>query len=314
MKMKLKASIIIFLSAAMATLSPLTAARAGEGSRGGAFLPLGWNAEGEGLAGAATLLVRDGASGYYNPANLCLMDRGRAGIGTTKPVPGMPAYYSILSIGSSLLDTRTRRGRETPFRRIGAALTVSHLEVELAGGSAWKETTAGFSGAYSINHFNSIGLTFRLLRGWNDLENADSWGQSIDIGWTARLTGKLWFGVVGKNLYSGVSYPDREEEVAPAWNIALAGDKLFGRISPEADVVIKDGEINRFLGGVRVELLKDLFSFLGGVDRRLVNGKRSILHFGFHTIYKTADISVSFRLDPEEAFDKQTYVSIGYSL
>jgi len=287
---------------------------AGEGSRGGAFLPLGWDAEGEGLGGAATLLIRDDASAYWNPANLCLMRQAGAGLGATKPVPGMPATYSIMSLGTPLLDTRLHRGKESHFRRLGTALTISHLDVELTGGSAWKESTAGISGAFSPNHITSFGATFRALRGWNDLENADSWGMALDIGWTVLLREKLWFAVTGRNIYSSISYPERTEEVGATWNIALARDRIFGRVSAEFDAVVRDGELNRILGGMKVVLLKDLFAVLGGADRRMVNGDRTILHFGFLTEYKSADISISFKLDPEEAFDKQTYVSIGYSL
>jgi len=312
--MKQKRVTIIFLILSLLTAGGFTIpAYAGEGSRGGTFLPLGWDAEGEGLAGAATLLIRNDASSYWNPANLCFMSGRRAQVGTTKPVPGMPANYSILSVGTALLGHRTFRDNETALSRAGVALSISHLDLELAGGSAWNESTAGFSGAYSINHFNSVGITWRILKGWNDLDNADCSGMGVDIGWTARLREKLWFGIVGRNIYSTISYPNRTEKIDPSWNIALARNDILGRVSAEFDLVFKEGEINRFLAGAKIVLFEELLSVLTGADRRLTNGERTILHFGFLTNYKSSDISISFKLDPEDAFDKQTYVSIGYN-
>ncbi|MCD6380510.1 hypothetical protein J7M07_08730 [bacterium] len=311
---QIKIPTIFIVLSLLAASSFSTSAYAGEGSRGGTFLPLGWDAEGEGLAGAATLLIRNDASSYWNPANLCFMNGPRAMLGTTKPVPGMPANYSTLSVGTTLLGHRNFRGNETPLSRVGVALSISHLDLELAGGSAWNESTVGFSGAYSINHFNSVGITWRMLKGWNDLDNANCSGMAMDVGWTARLREKLWLGVVKKNIYSSISYPTRTENIDPSWNIALARNDILGRISAEFDLVMKEGEINRVLTGTRIVLFKNLLSVLGGADRRLANGKRTILHFGFLTNYKSADISISFKLDPEAAFDKQTYVSIGYSL
>ncbi|MDZ7859263.1 MAG: hypothetical protein U5O15_01115 [Candidatus Krumholzibacteriota bacterium] len=313
--MKQKKAVIIFL--VLSLLAPcglITSVWAGEGSRGGTFLPLGWDAEGEGMAGAATLLIRNDASSYWNPANLCFMTARRAMVNTTKPVPGMPASYSTFSIGTSMLGSRIFRGDKTNISRAGAALSVSHLDLDLAEGSAWNESTAGFSGAYSINHYNSLGVTFRILRGWNDLDNADCSGMALNIGWTARLREKLWFGIVGRNIYSKISYPARSENIGPSWNIALSRNDIYGRVSAEFDLVLKEGEINRVLTGTRIILFKDLMSVLGGIDRRLANGKRTIIHFGFLTHYKSADISISFKLDPEDAFDKQTYLSIGYTI
>ena len=311
---QIRATIIFLVLSLLAAGSFTIPAYAGEGSRGGTFLPLGWDAEGEGLAGAATLLIRNDASSYWNPANLCFMNGPRAQVGTTKPVPGMPANYSILSVGTTLLGHRTFRDNKSPLSRAGAALSISHLDLELAGGSAWNESTVGFSGAYSINHFNSIGITWRILKGWNDLDNANCSGMAMDVGWTARLREKLWLGIVGRNIYSNISYPNRTENIDPSWNIALARNDILGRVSAEFDLVLKEGEINRFLTGAKIVLFKDLLSVLVGADRRLANGERTILHFGFLTNYKSADISISFKLDPEYAFDKQTYVSIGYNL
>ncbi|MFO7915357.1 MAG: hypothetical protein R6U43_06665 [Candidatus Krumholzibacteriales bacterium] len=309
MNKKLEILFLVLLIAAAA--SPL---QAQDGSRGGTFLPLGWDAEGEGMAGAATLLIRSDASGYWNPANLCLLRERHMTLGSTKPVPGMPAYYTTFSAGTALLDRRMGMGEVSPFRRLGAAVTVSHLNLELAEGSGWNETTVGFSGALSINHLTSIGLSFRFLKGWNDLDNADSWGTSLDLGFTARLRENSWFGLTAKNLYSAVYYPERDEDIFPSWNMAVSQENILNRIDIEADAVFRDGEMNRVLLGGRVRVYRDLFGVVAGVDRRLTNGARNIIHFGFLSSFKSADLSISFKLDPEDVFDRQTYVAVGYGM
>ncbi|MBD3180546.1 MAG: hypothetical protein GF417_13765 [Candidatus Latescibacteria bacterium] len=308
--MKRVIALLIILLPGMAA-APL---KAQDGSRGGSFLPLGWDAEGEGMGGAATLLVKSDASGYWNPANLCLLKGRQITLGSTKPVPGMPAYYSILSAGTALMDRRAGIDGPSPFRRLGAAVTVSHLNLELAGGSAWNESTIGVAGAISINHITSFGLSLKFLKGWNDLEDADSWGTSADIGLTVRLREDTWFGLTGKNLYSAIYYPDRDEEISPSWNIALSQENILARLDIEGDAVFTEGEMNRVLLGGRVRVYRDLFGVVAGLDRRLTNGARNIMHFGFLSSYKSANIAISFRLDPEEAFDRQTYISIGYGI
>jgi hypothetical protein len=310
----MKTRKIIFLIPALLLIAASASLHAQEGARGGTFLPLGWDAEGEGMAGAATLLIRTDASGYWNPANLCLLKERHITLGGTKPVPGMPAYYSVLSAGSALLDRRSAVGIPSPFRRLGAAVTVSHLNLELAGGSAWNESTVGFAGALSMNHMTSLGVSFRLLKGWNELEEADSWGMAFDFGFTARLLENTWFGLTAKNMYSAVHYPQRDEEISPSWNAALSHEDIAGRIDIEADAVFRDGEMNRVLLGGRLRVYRELFGVVAGLDRRLTNGTRNIVHFGFLAGYKRTDISLSFKLDPEEAFDRRIYISVGYGI
>ncbi|MCK4236459.1 MAG: hypothetical protein KAX38_05020, partial [Candidatus Krumholzibacteria bacterium] len=229
-----------------ALFSPLAA---GESSRGGTFLPLGWDARGQGLGGAATILIRDDRSAYWNPANLTFLMSPSFSLGTTKPVPDLDNRYSIFSIGTGLLDTRSENRADVAVRRFGAALSVTHLGLKLAGGSNWSESTIGISGAFSPNHYNSVGFTWRMLRHWSDLDDTDASGMALDIGWTALLRKRLWLGVVGRNVFSTISYPHRDEEIDPTWNIALAYEGLLDRISTECDAVLKNGELNRFLAG-----------------------------------------------------------------
>lgn len=301
---------------AAAILAPyLTAAAlAGESSRGGTFLPLGWDARGEGLGGAATLLVRDDRSAYWNPANLVFMQRPHASLGVTRPVPDLENLYSIASIGGGLMDVRTEPGDEDAVRRFGAALTVTHLSLDLAAGSKWSESTFGLSGAYSLNHFTSVGFTGRLLKSWTDLEDADSWGYALDVGWTARLTKQFWFGVVGRNVASRISYPERDEELDPAWNIALAYENLLDRVSIECDAVLAEANLDRLLAGTEIALWKDILFVLGGFDHRFNKGQRTILHMGFGSLYRLTEIAVAFTFDPEDAFGTRTRVSVGFSL
>ena len=134
-------------------------AEAGEGSRGGTFLPLGWDARGQALGGAGALLVRDEGAVYWNPANLVFLDSPGAGIGTMQPFPGLANRYTVLSAGTGLLDRRVSRDGLVTVRRLALAVSVSHLGLDLAGGSAWNEGTGGVSVAWSFNAYNYIGLS-----------------------------------------------------------------------------------------------------------------------------------------------------------
>lgn len=287
---------------------------AGESSRGGTFLPLGWDARGEGLAGAASLLARDDGAAYWNPANLVFLGSAQMTLGTTRPVSGMDNLYSIFSIGTGLLDSRVSPDSLVSMRRFGAAITITHLGLRLAGGSEWNEGTIGFSGAFSPNHFNSIGMSWKMLKSWTQIDNADSWGMAFDIGWTARLHKNVWFALVGKNLNGTVHYPESDDNLDSSFNFAISWENILDRVSIEFDAVRKEGELNRILGGSEIIIVDGLLHLLAGVDRRLVNGKRTITHFGICSCYRNAKIALSFSFDPLDTFGKQTRLSIGYRL
>ncbi len=287
---------------------------AGESSRGGTFLPLGWDARGEGLAGAASLLARDDGAAYWNPANLVFLGSAQMTLGTTRPVSGMDNLYSIFSIGTGLLDSRVSPDSLVSMRRFGAAITITHLGLRLASGSEWNEGTIGFSGAFSPNHFNSIGMSWKMLKSWTQIDNADSWGMAFDIGWTARLHKNVWFALVGKNLNGTVHYPESDDNLDSSFNFAISWENILDRVSIEFDAVRKEGELNRILGGSEIIIVDGLLHLLAGVDRRLVNGKRTITHFGICSCYRNAKIALSFSFDPLDTFGKQTRLSIGYRL
>ncbi|MBN1163577.1 MAG: hypothetical protein JXB45_03285 [Candidatus Krumholzibacteriota bacterium] len=310
--MKKRAAIsILFLLTLTGSSLPLLAQ---EGSRGGTFLPLGWDARGDGLAGAAALLVRNDGAAYWNPANLVFLRTPRATLGTLKPVPDMDNRYSILSIGTGFLDTRESDPEGPQFKRFGAAFTMTHLGLDLAAGSGWNESTVGLSAAFSPNNYNSVGLSWRFLRSWTDLEEANSWGMALDLGWTARLRQNIWFALVARNMYSAIHYPRRDEEIDPSLIFALSWENILKRSSAECDFVYREGELNRFLAGAELMVARDLLYILGGLDMRLVNGQRTIPHLGISTMYRGADISLSFSFDPEDVFGRQTRISISYQL
>lgn len=312
MKLKYTSSISLLVAAIIAGASlPLAA---GETSRGGTFLPMGWGARGEGLGGAAAILIKDDRSAYWNPANITFLQSPRVSLGTTKPVPDMDAYYSVFSAGTGLMDNRSKPDAEQAPRKFGVAITATHLGLELAGGSKWNESTLGISVAFAPNHYNSFGLTCRMLKSSADLYDADASGMTFDFGWTALIHDRMWLALVGRNFTSSVSYPYRDETIDPTWNLAAAYERIAGRISVEFDVVMKNSEFNRFLFGTEIEIFKDLLHILGGTDYRITEGERTILHLGVMSIYRSIEISLAFTFDPEDAFGRQTHVSIGYSL
>ncbi len=305
---------VLFIPLAVALL--LTAATAGnalaESSRGGTFLPMGWSARGAGLGGAASILIRDDRSGYWNPANVSFLLSPRITLGTTRPVPGLDNWYTVLSMGTGLLDVRTAENDRPVMRRVGVALTVTHLGLQLAQGSGWNEGTLGFSFAFAPNHFNSLGVTFRVMRSWTDLEDADAWGAAVDAGWTAILTSRLWLALVGRNIYSTVSYPNVDEELDPTITVAAAMEDLFGRLSIETDAVMKDGGLDRVLVGSEIDLMEEILRVSAGAELRLTDGERTIPCFGVSSTLNSIEAAVAFLFDPEDAFGRQTRASVSY--
>jgi hypothetical protein len=305
-------AILIAVLTVIALLpSPLAA---DDYSRGGTFLPNGWDARGEGLGHAATILIRDDRSVYWNPANLAFLSSSRIGVAAMQPVPDLDGWYSVLSAGMGLMDTRSHPDHTHALRRFGLGIMVSHLGLDLAGGSKWNEGMFGLSAAYSPNHYNSIGVTFKVLQSWTDLTDADATGFSFDFGWTALVRGGLWVAVMGRNVASTVSYPERDDEIDPMWNFAVAYDRIMDRVSLEFDAVFKNGSFNRFLLGAEAVIVPDLFFVVGGMDHRLNEGSRTIPSFGFGSIYRGIEISIAFTFDPEDAFGRKTRISIGYAL
>jgi hypothetical protein len=287
-----------------------TQARAGETSRGGTFLPLGWDARGAGLGGAATILVRDERSSYWNPANLTHLTDPRVSFGTTRLIEGLESRFSTLCVGAGLTEELSFPDSTFKWRRFAVALSASHLGLVLSEGSEWGEGALGFSAAYAISNYNSVGLTLRILKNWTDLENADASGLALDAGVTERLSSHTWFALAGKNVLNRVSYPDRKEQLDPVWNVALAYERLLGLISIECDAVLKNKVLNRFLTGIECSVAEDLFFVAGGLDCRLTEGERVIPSFGFGSSYRIYEVAGSFSFDPDEALGTQTRLSL----
>jgi hypothetical protein len=289
--------------------SPLLA---DESSRGGTFLPMGWSARGAGLGGAATILIRDERSAYWNPANLSFLFSTGVTVGSTKPVPGLDGWHTVMSVGTGLLDVRTRGDGTPVMKRVGVAVTATHLGLDLAQGSGWNEGTFGVSFAFSPNHYNSLGLSLRGMKSWTDLEDAGAWGMALDLGWTAILTEQLWFAVVSKNTYSTVSYPNVSEELDPLLSIALAYTGLFDRFSIESDMVFRRGILDRVLAGAELRILDERLYVSGGIDVRYYGGERTIPSFGVGSVLGPICVDLAFVFDPEDAFGRKTLASIGY--
>ena len=315
MRKPVRAIIPVALAAAISFAGPGPAS-AGEGSRGGTFLPMGWDARGQGLAGAATLLARDETAAWWNPANLVFLESPRVGAGATKPFPDLPNTYSTLGAGMGLLGTREKPpGGGPSVRRLALAVNASHLGLELAGGSGWNEGSLGFCAAYSLNSWNYVGAGFRMLKSWTDLEEAGAWGSALDIGLTTRLHRRLWLGAVARNIYSTVSYPERDEEIEPSFTLAASVEEiLFGRLSLEADLVYSAGEMNSVLAGAELCLVEDAVWLQGGADSRLVNFSRTIPWFGLSARYGPLGVAVSFGFDTEDYLGRKTRVSLSWAL
>lgn len=300
---------------ALAAAAPLfSSAAAGQSSQGGTFLPLGWDARGEGLAGAATILIRDDRSAYWNPANLTSLTSPRFSFGATRPVPKLSNLYSFFSIGTGLFDTRAVSEGYSPVSQAAAALSITHLGLELSEGSGWNESTIGASFAYAPNSYNSFGITCRYMKSWTDVDDGDASGIGVDVGWTARLRKKFWIGLMGRNIYNQVNYSNLDNILDSTWNLGFAYENLLDRVSLEGDAVFKRSVLNRVLLGTEVTIWQDLLLILFGADTRLSEGRRTIMHFGLVTERNAWEISFAYTFDPMDAFGKIYRLSFGYSL
>lgn len=309
---KRRASAFRFITAVLALSVAASPLLAGESSRGGTFLPMSWSARGAGLGGAATLLIRDDRSAYWNPANICFLFSPQITVGSTRPVPDLDNWYTVLSAGTGLLDVRMRDGDTPVMRRVGIAVTATHLGLELARGSSWNEGSFGLSFAFAPNHYNSLGFSLRTMKSWTDLEEAGAWGMALDIGWTALLSEHLWFAVVGKDLFSTVSYPNVDEKLDPLLSIGLAYIGLFNRVSIESDMIFRDGILDRIIAGAEVHIKGEMLYVSGGIDTRYYGGERTIPSFGVGSVLTSIEIALAFVFDPEDAFGRKTLASIGY--
>ena len=304
-------SAILGVAAAVFAAAVSPAVHAGESSRGGAFLPLGWDAKGLSLGGAATVRARGVECAYWNPANRVYVERAGASVGTVRLVEGLPSRYSTFSAAIGLGEPASDSASSRPWHRLTVALSASQLGLELAEGSGWSESTLGLSASYAFTPYSAIGVTARALRSATDIADADAWGWAVDIGVTERLTRRLWFGVSARDVASRISYPERSESLDPLWNIAFAATDLPGRVSAEFDIVLKRGEIDRLLAGAEIRVYEEYLVVAGGVDMRLIEGERTIPSFGFGTSYGFAELFAGFSFDPLDAFGRRTHLTLG---
>ena len=287
-------------------------ALAGETSRGGAFLPLGWDARGMSLGGAATVLVRGEESAYWNPANLAYIERGGVSLGMVQLVDGLPSRYSTFSAGIGFGEASYDPDSTLRSHRFAMALSISQLGLELAGGSGWDETTLGLSAAYAFTSYSSFGLTVRGLKNKTDLADAGASGWAVDLGLTERITRRVWLGIAARDVAGRVSWPARSETLDPRWNVAIAVTDLPGRLSMEWDVVLKRGSIERVLAGAEIRVYEDLLVLAGGLDARLVEGERTIPSFGVGSSYGFVELFAGFSFDPLDEFGRRTRVSLSF--
>lgn len=303
---------ILLLIPAIALLHP-SALRAGEGSQGGTFLPLGWDARGQALGGAGTILVRDEAAAYWNPANLVFLTTTGVGIGTTKPIPGMDNLYSVVSIGTGLLDSRTSVDGKVEVRRLAIAMTMSHLGLKLSEGSGWNEGTVGFSAAFSFNPYNYIGVSWRMMKSWSDVDDAGAWGSSVDLAFTTRLSRHMWLAAMLRDVWSKIHYPESSWEINPSIVLAASVERLlYGRFSAEFDVVFRESELNSYRLGGELTLIREILWLQAGADVRTVNYSRTIPWCGVTAGIGGARLALAFGFDPEDDLGRQTRVTAAY--
>jgi hypothetical protein len=295
------------------TLPGPSALRADEGSRGGTFLPLGWDARGQALGGAGTILIRDEAAAYWNPANLVFLLSPGTCIGTTKPIPGMDDLYTFASFGTGLLDSRRSVDGTVEVRRLAVGMTMSHLGLTLSEGSGWNEGTLGLSAAFSFNPYNLVGVSWRMMKSWSGVEDSGAWGSALDIAFTTRLSRHIWLAATVKDFWSKVHYPYSSWEIGPTVSLAASLEELaYGRLSAEFDVILRERELNSYRLGGELTLIRQVLWVQTGADVRAVNYSRTIPWCGVTAALGGARLALAFGFDPESALGRQTRVTAAY--
>ncbi len=302
----------MLLFAAITLLHP-GALLAGDGSQGGTFLPLGWDARGQALGGAGTILVRDEAAAYWNPANLVFLTSPGLGIGTTRPIPGLDNLYTVASFGTGLLDHRRSIDGAVEVRRLAVGITMSHLGLKLSEGSGWNEGTVGLSAAFSFNPYNYIGASWRMMKSWSNVDDAGAWGSALDIGFTTRLSHHMWLAATVKDVWSKVHYPVSSWEIGPTISLAASLEEIiYDRVSAEFDVIIREGELNSYRLGGELNLIRHTLWLQAGADIRTVNYSRTIPWCGVTAGLGGARLALAFGFDPEDNLGRQTRVTAAY--
>jgi hypothetical protein len=84
------------------------------------------------------------------------------------------------------------------------------------------------------------------------------------------------------------------------------------RLSLEADMVLREGELHSVRFGGELTLVEEMLCVQGGADARTANYSRTIPWFGVTAGYAGARISIAFGFDPENDLGRQTRISAAY--
>ncbi|MDD3643091.1 MAG: hypothetical protein PHQ19_06490, partial [Candidatus Krumholzibacteria bacterium] len=102
------------------------------------------------------------------------------------------------------------------------------------------------------------------------------------------------------------------EQIDPSLVLACSAERILSRLSVEADLVLREGELHSVRLGGDLTLARDILSVQAGADARAVNQGRTIPWFGVTAGYAGARLSIAFGFDPEDDLGRQTRISARY--
>jgi len=225
----------------------------------------------------------------------------------------MDDLYTVASFGTGLLDSRRSVDGAVEVRRLALAMTMSHLGLTLSEGSGWNEGTLGLSAAFSFNPYNFVGVSWKMMKSWSGVDDSGAWGSALDIAFTTRLSRHMWLAAMAKDVWSKVHYPSSSWEIGPTFSLAASLENIiYGRLSVEFDVILRESELNSYRFGGELSLISQVLWLQAGADIRAVNYSRTIPWCGVTAALGGARLALAFGFDPEDDLGRQTRVTAAY--
>jgi hypothetical protein len=286
------------------------AARAGDYSSGGTFLPIGHGARGHALGGAVVASTRDDAAAYWNPANL---NWSPLGTGITlmhaEILPGIESGYETVTLG------RTAGRRLGPPDQVvqpaqwGYGLFFSHLGIDFEAGG-WSENALQLSAAWAINNFASVGAGLKALRVTNPFEDGNGSGAGLDVGLGVLLTERLTLALVARDLWTRVDWGTDKRETLASTLHAGAELRPARAWSTEADVVLREGRVQRWMAGAEWNVVDGAVALRAGWTSILAGEPRVWPSVGAGVRYARFGVDYAASFDREDALDIGQRVSL----
>jgi hypothetical protein len=271
-------------------------------SRGGPFTAPNYGARAWGMAGATVASVGGEECVAWNPAMLSCLKEKRLGAGFVNLVPGATAYYSHLAFGMAL-HRRDADDSEPVIPTHAFGCLFGNLKLDLAGGGSYTENTLRLAYAWTPDDFLSFGVAANLLILTSDYADFGGSGSTVDAGLRLSLTESLTFAFVARNAASRLNYSDGADyTLTRSYTIGLAAETI-PHLLAEADAVIAQGTVSRYMVGAESRLFSDVLALRGGLSMLQLGETRTIPHLGLGFKIRRFWVNYNANFDSDKAFE-----------